>query len=224
MNDKNPIRFPGVSDRTAIVGRTGSGKTVYAVWVLSRQSFDSMPWVILDFKRDELINSIKGAKHIGYETIPTKPGIYILHPIPGETEKLETYLWGIWKQGNIGLYVDEGYMIGPSDAFEAILTQGRSLRIPTIILSQRPVWLTRFAFSEATFLNIFDLSDDEDMKTVRRYVKRKLWGELKDDIPEYHSYFYDAAQKRLIALGPAPKGEKIIEAIEAKLKPIRRTL
>jgi DNA helicase HerA-like ATPase len=151
------LRLPNDTQRIAIVGRTGSGKTYAAAWHLSKRNFDTMPWIIFDFKYDPLLQNL-GAIELPLGTLPDKPGLYIVHPFPDDKEGIDNYLWQIWKHENIGVFIDEGYMVGDSSAFRAILTQGRSKRIPMIILSQRPVWLSRFVFSEADFFQVFQLN------------------------------------------------------------------
>lgn len=215
----NGVRLPKPSDRVSIIGRTGSGKTVAGIWHLSQQNFDCMPWIILDFKGDELINNIAGAQHITFDVIPEKPGIYILKPLPNQSAELDAYLWRVWERGHIGIYVDEGYMVGSSDAFNSILTQGRSLKIPVITLSQRPVWLSRFVFSESNFFQVFHLNDKEDRKSINRFVPAKLEGRL----PEYHSYYYDVDKDNLTIFSPVPNGDAILEKIAAKMPKRSRT-
>ena len=46
------MQFPDDSHRHAIFGRTGTGKTVFGLWCLSQRSYDKIPWIIIDFKRD----------------------------------------------------------------------------------------------------------------------------------------------------------------------------
>ena len=224
------VRLPAKSDRIAIVGRTGSGKTVAAVFHLSKQDIDKRPWFIIDYKGDELIwaihDELRKATVLNLEADPRKikqPGIYILSLRPGEEEakKLEAFLWKIWERGNCGLYTDEGYMIDPrSEAFNAILTQGRSKKITMITLSQRPVWMSRFVFSEASFFQVFDLTHHLDKKKVMEFVA----GDTSPSLPAFHSYYYDVGEKRLTHFGPVPKGKEILEAIDAKLPRLRRTL
>src|ERR1700759_1057067 len=126
--------FPDDSKRVTVIGRSGSGKTQAAIWLLSRRSYTSKPWIIFDFKREELINKIPYAQHLELtDKLPKEPGVYIVHPVPGQEKQIEAMLWRIHQRGRTGIFVDEGYMIHKqSDAFEAILTQGRSKSIPVI--------------------------------------------------------------------------------------------
>jgi len=214
MNDKP--RLPNNSNRIAILGRTGSGKTQAAVWLLSRQNFFRTPYVVLNFKGDELIDSIPGAEHVELGYVPKHGGIYIVHPLPAATEEMQAYLWKLWERQNVGIFVDEGYMLSDDAAFQALLTQGRSRRIPMMVLSQRPSWITRFAFTEAQFVQLFSLTDRRDLKTVAQFVSYDGIEELS--LPEYHSLYFDVARNRSWILKPVPSEDKILGAIERRFQ------
>lgn len=213
------IRLPGPTDRTAIVGRTGSGKTVAALWHLSNSDIDERPWVVLNFKNDKLINRINPAERISFDELPDDPGVYILNITPGEINKLSDWFRRVWEQEDIGILIDEGYMIDARDDwFNACLTQGRSKSISMIILSQRPVWLSRFVFSEATFFQVFDLTHDKDMDKVREYVRDDSGAEQLDrPLPPFHSFYYDVGHKELDVFGPVPDQESVLNIINARL-------
>lgn len=214
------VRFPNNKQRLTIVGRTGSGKTVAANWHLSTRDFDVRPWVIYDFKGDQLINSIDRAEYVDTDFVPGKKhkGLFIVQPLPHELEQVDAQLWKIWERENVGVYVDEGYMFNegnrPIKSYETLLVQGRSKRIPMISLSQRPSWVSRFCFSEADFFQLFFLTDKRDRKTVEAFIP---YG-LDYDLPEYHSYYYDVAKKQLNIFKPVPSEDVILETIDAKLK------
>ncbi len=212
------MRLPNSKQRLAVIGRTGSGKTQAAVWHLSQQAIESKPWLIIDFKTDELINSIDRANHIELGEVPKKPGVYICHPLPSEMEELEAYLWKIWAKENIGVYIDEGYMMENNKAFEACLTQGRSKRIPMIVLTQRPVWLSRFVFSESDFFQVFHLNDKRDRKTIEGFLP----SDVSRRLPDYHSHYYDVGRNALHRLAPVPGADTILETFDDRLRPPRK--
>src|SRR5574337_795407 len=134
------MRLPNNQQRLVIVGRTGSGKTRAGLWHLSTRNFNS-PWIIVDYKRDELIAQSPAVELGLNEKIP-KNGLYVIRPDPTDEDNsaVENLMMRCWDRGNIGLYFDEGFMVPDEKALRMILTQGRSLRVPVIMVSQRPVW------------------------------------------------------------------------------------
>ena len=211
------MRIPRNHERLAIYGMTGSGKTTAALWHLSQRNFDQMPWVILDFKRDEHLAGIVGARILPRGSMaPTEPGIYIARPLPQADDVwVESLFWSIHAQGRTGVYVDEGYMVPRnSKAFDAILTQGRSLQIPAIVLSQRPVWLNRFVTSESEFHQIFFLNHQADRDTVQQWTPAFDMERL----PRYASYYYNVSDREFDKLKPLPKAEIVLDWINARLE------
>jgi len=224
MPDEIKLRWPGVTNRIVLAGRTGTGKTVAGLWHLSNQDLER-PWVVLNFKNDEHIDSIDNTLDIGFDWKPTKNsrGLHILRPIPsdmkrgpkGEPPALETFLYKIWERENCGLFVDEAFMIGMNEAFDVCLTQGRSKHIPMIICTQRPVWISRFCFSEASFIQVFDLNDKRDIITVEGFVPI-LWDEERPLGP-HESWYYEIDNNQLVRLKPVPNMNKIREVFKNKL-------
>lgn len=214
----NQVRLPGDRHRISIVGRTGSGKTQAALWHLSNASIDSKPWIAINHKFDENIDSIEKARDIDFDTVPDSPGIWRLHPSPDQDEELNDYLWKIWERGNTGIYVDEGYMIRKADAFNACLTQGRSKHIPMIVLTQRPVRVSPFVFSECDFMQVFQLLKKRDKQTIEDNSKINMNTEL----PPYHSFYFDVSKNNVAHFGPVPTMDKIQAKIDSKLPEIRR--
>ena len=218
----SPWRWPSLSDRVTINGRTGSGKTVFGTWLLSNARFDLQPFVILNLKREELFRQIRRAIPIDIsEGVPKKPGLYHAEPLPTEPDAIERWLWGVWNNGKTGLFIDEGYLMPDFGALKAILTTGRSLQIPVYTLSQRPVRLPRFVVSEADFYAMFHLNDDRDRKTVSEFTPKDhdVWADMERRLPPYQSRWYDVSQDFSCFLKPAPKIEAILERFEKRLTP-----
>lgn len=219
------ITLPRYDKRTAIIGSTGSGKTQLAVWLLSTRDFKSRPWIIFDFKGDDLIEDIErfGAQEINvYGPPPKKPGIYIVRPIPERDDKaVQDFLWAIWARGSIGVYIDEGYMLGARNpALNACLTQGRSKHIEMMILSQRPVWMSKFVFSESNFFAVMNLTLEDD----RKYVSGYVGGEKINLLPPYHSFWYNADKQEGHILAPVPPREILLGRFEKALSPARKLI
>lgn len=214
------MRLPNDSNRLLVLGRTGSGKTVAGVWHLSKRAYNRRPWIVLNQKGDALIDAIPGTVEMDIADKPPKqPGIYIVRPIPDiDDDALDRLMCNCWERGNIGLYFDEGYMLPRgSRGLRLIQTQGRSLRVPTITLSQRPVWLDRFVFSEADFIQLFHLNDDRDKLTIASFMPR----DAKQDLPQYHSWYYDVPKNNLLALQPVPMEDEILNRFDVQ-KPKRK--
>lgn len=212
--------LPNDTQHVAIVGKNGSGKTQAGAYWLSRRHFERMPWIIFNFKGDDLLNEI-GAKEVDLGMPPSKPGLYTVRPFPGQYDAMERYFWRIWKQENVGVYIDEGYMLDKnSEAWQALLTQGRSKHIPIITLSQRPVNVNRFIFSESSFHQIFWLNDRRDRQTVQQYVP----ADLERRLPQYHSWWYDVNSDVVNTMRPVPDRDVILQNFQDRLKPHRKFL
>src|SRR6266702_1565475 len=218
--DGQSPQLPGPKDRLAVIGTTGSGKTVAALWHLSRTDIDRRPWVAFDFKDDEGIAGIESAEHVDLDWRPGSKakGLYVVHPMRGDDERVNLLMQDILKRGNVGIYVDEPDL-NRANGFEDVLRKGRSHRIPVIALTQRPVDCNRYMLSEAGYYQIFDLADEKDWSRVRNFVPLHRYGYENDDpiLEKYHSLYYERDRKKLTPFKPVPPVEKILEDIDAKL-------
>jgi hypothetical protein len=229
----SPIYLPGRNDRITILGRTGTGKTVGAIWHLSKKDLRTERWLLVDYKGDDHVALLEdaGAPVISAaDKLPKKPGLYIVRPEIGDA-KIADFWRAVHRERNTGVFVDEGYMVKDDEAYDALLTQGRSLCIPMIVLSQRPRWVTRFVFSEATFFQVYALNDDDDWRRVAGFVPLpSAWeasrlqareaGNLAQALnpPPYYSYYYDTNAQSLVRFSPVPPVEESVDAIAQQIK------
>lgn len=198
---RSPFRLPGPRDRLAVIGRTGSGKTHMAAWVLSLANWDKRPFVVIDYKRDDLLAELPAEEiDVRAKRIPRWPGLYIVHPPPRSEDDVEELMWRVWRRGNTGLYIDEGHMLPDRHALQAILSQGRSKSIQAIVLTQRPKWVSRFVFSEADAFSVFHLNDRRDRSTVQEVAPV----DLSQPLERHHSYWYRVSDDQLYKLNPVP--------------------
>jgi hypothetical protein len=214
-------RLPTDATRHMIVGMTGSGKTQAGVYALSKRSFDKMPWTIIDFKRDKLINKIPRVEEYDYtqRKLPKAPGLYVVRPDPRDDDELmEQFLFRIWDQEKHGFFLDEGYMIKHhSKGLRALLTQGRSKRTPGILLSQRPAYVSPFLLSESEFIQAFSLRNPNDLDRMHKTIYTK-------DMPAHKSYkslWYDVEMNKLTTLAPVPPMAEILSRFDDRV-PKRR--
>lgn len=232
------MRVPGNTHRLVGLGRTGSGKTIALLWFLylalcyNLDKEDGIPYVFVDIKGDDNFNKIRKAcgktiKEINYGTVPKKAGLYYLKVDMFDMEGLEKWLIKVYQQGNCGLFIDEGYAIPRmSKAFTAILTQGRALNIPCIVLYQRPVYMTKFAIAQADFFVCLDQNMWSDKLQTYEYVPKDIIYKgqkinVKSDIPRFHFLYYDVGENEMQLFKPAPPPNELVKLYKAKLKPVK---
>lgn len=221
MTSQQPT-LPKGNQRSLVVGRTGSGKTVFGLYMLSQMDFDLKPWIIIDFKGDEHIGQINASPITWHTEVGgLLPGLYILRLDISQQTELETFLENVYRTGNTGLFVDEGYMIGEgyrhSKAFRAILTQGRSKNIGVILNSQRPVWLDMFTKSEANKIVMFHLNADKDRKTMAEFMPDDLGIDAYQRLDNFHSIYYDIDANVATTLGPSPPPLESVSLMNRRL-------
>lgn len=209
------IRGPQSDNRTVILGSTGSGKTFFAVALLSSRPWHIYPAIIFDFKGDELLQSLGATEISIQDNPPIEPGLYIVRPMPGDDEFVSQFFMKCWSQGHIILYIDEGYMVPLRDKwFRACLTQGRSKKIEMIILSQRPKWMDTFSFTEASFIALFNINFEDD----RKHVKAYLGGTKPGLLPKYHCLWYDVERQNGAIVEPVPERNVLISRFHKRIE------
>jgi hypothetical protein len=223
-------RLPHDDEHTAIVGRNGSGKTQLGAWLLSKKNLQRDPWIIMDFKGEEIFNSLERTREIGFKEVPKLPGVYMLRSAPHLQDETEAWLWQLWERENAGLLVDEGYMLPNVDrgAYQAVLTQGRSKNIPVMTLTQRPVRVSPFAFSEASHIVVFDLNQRRDRRTVEDMTGDDFttWlpPEFPQGLPPYHARWYNVKNGKRYIMRPVPPAADIVASIDGQLPEKKRWL
>lgn len=230
--------LPRNDEHVAIVGQNGSGKTQAGAWLLSRKNLRDETWIILDYKEEEIFQKLQNVRDIGFtDKIPRDPGLYVLHARYGDDDDAtEAWLHDVYDASNTGVFVDEGYMLPQyhKGAYAGILTQGRSRRIPTITLTQRPVRVNPLVFSESKHIVVFDLNRKRDMQTIEENTGDGFmtWTppEYPEGLPEFHARWYASRLARKTPSGgrfvlkPVPREAEIIAAIDKQLPQKRRWL
>lgn len=211
------FRFPDASQRTAVLGMTGSGKSVFASWLLSHSSYDRRPWLIVDHKDEEIFSQINRKLLTEIDPgdgVPSKPGLYITRPLPESDDAAMSQTFDkIWRQGDTGIYVDEGALLDRYDrSFNTILVTGRSRHIPVIFCCQRPVGASQYVFTQSNNFAVFQLEGVDDQKRVKSY----LGEELTAPLPTYHCRWRSRADRSTIMLAPVEDPETIVDRINRR--------
>jgi hypothetical protein len=245
------VRGPDDSSRVLVVGSTGSGKSQFAIAMLSTRNWGQggIPWFILDYKGEDLIEEILAEtgsdghfndgpiKRVSvYSDPPKQPGLYYVKLRPHVDDiAIELFLQKIYDRASngrrrigSGIFLDEGYAL-PRNCkfFDVLLTQGRTLKCPIICLYQRPVHMSRFAVTQASFIAMFRVQDLQDKKRLSEYTAPAI-GVNNEPItpfsvlPSYHCLWYDVSRGSSTVLAPAPSREEIIHRFKSRLAPRKK--
>ena len=216
--------LPSHDSRTVVLGSTGSGKTFFGVWLLSNRDWNNRPWFIIDFKRDSLIAKIGAKEHELGKKLPTEPGLYVIRPLPGDEELVSKFAMDCYYQENVGIYTDEGTMLPPYSKHDrwwrALQTQGRSKNIELITCSQRPVWLDKQVFTEASFFAVLRLNNRQDRLHTREFMN----GRSIRNLPRFWTEWYDVTNQETAFFKPVPRASEIVALFNKRevIKPQER--
>lgn len=208
--------FPRADQRVVVIGASGTGKTVFAAWLLSHARFDKRPWIILDYKNEILwensgLDRVLQPLRVGKLPGKRDKGLFIANVKPGQEDEVEDWLWAIWSRGNIGLFADEASLIPKQNAYKAILRQGRSKLIPVISCTQRPIDIDREVFTEASFVSLFRLQDTRDYKVVEYFTGMR---DLRDaQLPKHWSRWYVGDTGGVRIMKPCPPPDQIVDRL-----------
>lgn len=226
------MRIPGMSNRTVLLGETGTGKSVMAMWLLAQQAWNKYPFTVIDYKGDELIDEVFAIRHPLIKTLkagdkpPKRAGLYRLQPNVEEDDELVIkYLWDVYRAQDHGLYIDEGYAV-PNEKnckpLNAIFTQGRARNTPIICCYQRPVFMSRFAIAQASFISAFEQDDIRDQKTTNQFLRPAITPSGSTvtaftKLPKYYSLWYDKGGRETDVLRPCPPPERVSQMFRDRL-------
>ena len=203
--------IPATGERALIVGQTGSGKTLFAFWMIANYLPDG---IIYDTKIEPKFASLPNSKIVTKWADVKKlwekkedTRFIVFRPSVRDTldpEVLDNYLELHYQFFRHSLaYIDEVYQFHnnsrPGPGLLSLLTRGRSRGITTIMSTQRPTGLSRFAWSESQKFYIFKLQDMRDRKTVEAIIPN--FSDLPI-APKYHAYYYDFDLEAPLLLSP----------------------
>ena len=160
----------------AITGQTGSGKTTALRSLIEHRPTTGL--IVFDTKMDPafsdagtVIDHPEFEREWSNDRVDEHPVLVFRSARYLEPDALDDILMRCHETlRNVTLLLDEGYMFhdrgqaGPG--LMALLTRGRSRGQTVMIGSQRPVWVSRFCFTEATHILFMRLRHPDDRKTV----------------------------------------------------------
>ncbi len=201
--DSLPRVMPG--KRVIISGRTGSGKTVGATWLLSRSPGC---WLILDRKYDALLGELGPQVELGdnYDKLWAENRVLVVRPTTSDSTELDDWIGHVserWQ--HVGLFVDELYYIHKNgqagNGLTGWLTRGRSRGQSFIGCTQRPAWVSRFCFSESDYIATYALNLADDRKRMLEFTGHP---DMLKKFRRYRWGWYDVANDKLTKYGPVP--------------------
>lgn len=215
------IRLPQPDQHIALAGRTGSGKTVAGLEMLSLRDLEKQPAFIIDHKSDDHIAKLPAEPFNPSSLfLPTRGLHHIKAKLNGAgRDTLETFMERAFKRGNAIIYVDEGHLLGPSDAVRMIMVAGRSKHVSMMWTSQKASWIDPFIWSQAHFYRVFQLQTKLDTKRFEENFPVRWISP-----PEFFSYYYDVSKNKLHYLSPAGPIERTIERLDTKLRTLYRAI
>lgn len=164
--------------RIAICGSTGSGKSTLALRYLKSTSYH---WLIFNPKASRIFDSLGPAKFDRIEERRVwnsleRNKFTSLHFPPQWRAQMqdEFLLRTLERYTDIGICIDELYHIhnngsaGPG--VTGLLTRGRELRQSFLGLTQRPVFVSKFVFSEADIIVEMKLRFEDDRKRIEEFT------------------------------------------------------
>lgn len=202
--------FLTAGTRTLIAGKTGSGKSTGAVYMLrgSKQK-----WLLIDPKGDDKIATLNPARIYKLDTNEVirawKAGYQYVALTPPPLAKpadIDLFLLECFQTfENFGIYIDELYYIhtnGRAGAgLQAILTRGRSDKITFCGATQRPAWISVFCLSEADYICQYRLQLEKDREKIFEVTAKP---EMLENPPLEYSWYYYNAKKESITLFTPP--------------------
>ena len=203
----------GRGKRAFIAGKTGSGKTRAALFLLHHMR--DYPVYIFDTKIEPAFKQILGplAEIVdgiaGYDPQKAKKPFVILRPSAQEAtdpQFIDSIVFRVHDSvEGCTIYIDEAYQLhlhgraGPG--IIGALTRGRSRDQTVILSSQRPAWISGFCMTEADKFFIFRLGDLKDRKRLREFIPDDS---ILDVPPKYHFWHYDVQDDDATLYKPFP--------------------
>jgi hypothetical protein len=184
----------------AVIGMTGSGKSVLTASLLDRRKH----YVVLKSKADPVkYRQAKVCKTADCLEDPRLNRIVLRPKFERQEKEFDLALRKVWAQGGWTVAIDETYYVdqelGLRPLINRLLTQGRSPgKISVVSGMQRPTSVSRFAIGESSHVISFGL-EGRDAKILEQAATPKL-GKIVTELPRFH-FAWLSIPKRQIWVG-----------------------
>ncbi len=203
------MRLPKVErgQRALVLGRTGSGKTTGALWLVSRSPG---PWVLLNIKYDEAMSKCGPDCPMDVGAIlkaQRDSRVVVVHPEAFDQQTLDDFIFDLAEsKAATGLCIDELLYVskGNGQAGQGVLawlTRGRSRKQSFIGCTQRPANVSNYLYSEADYYMLYNLKLEKDWAKIREYTGR---ADLRQERAAHRFGWYDVAEDEKTEFGAVP--------------------
>lgn len=216
----NPPEIKG-SQRVFFVGRTNSGKTYVARYLLKCMRQAGWRIVIVDPKKDwmgrgkEMLpfsdgtEKQKGTVDKPVYVVAFDPKLYvqIFQPVSWDAS-MEKVADDIMAVGNTIVYIDEVTQLvtgshDPPRGLKIMITQGRSINVGVWVGTQRPVNVPILVKDQSEIWFIFRMANRKDREVVEGYVPVEETPELVEKpLPERYFWYWQDTMDKPILVAP----------------------
>lgn len=203
--------------RALFIGKTGSGKSYLARYMLKVARSKGWRIVIIDPKRDWMGRSTKRRKFaekppgtidnpVLVSEFRPEIAVQIIQPAAWSDE-VGRFLMAIMATGNTIIYFDELTQLVTANfvpiEFAIPFTQGRSVNVACWAGTQRPVGLPRLVKDQASIIFLFRVTSYKDREVLGPYMSVEDAPEvINKTLPERYFWYYEETMPRPVLVRP----------------------